>query len=55
MGILTLALLQLEMMARRCAAGHLPSRAWVSATGSGEVSPTKARGVEASRNPGGPP
>jgi hypothetical protein len=55
MAILTLVFLQLGTMARRCAVGHLPSRNWVSATSSGEVSLAKARGVEASGNPGDPP
>jgi hypothetical protein len=36
--------LQLETMARWCAAGRLPSRTWVSATGNGDVSPAKAQG-----------
>jgi hypothetical protein len=48
MGILTLAFLQLGTTARRCAIGHHPSRSSVSATGGGEVSSTKSRGVEAS-------
>jgi hypothetical protein len=44
MGIPPLAFLQLDTMARWCAAGRLPSWTWVSATGNGDVSPAKAQG-----------